>query len=256
MINPCTCKAEHWQPHAESCPAYKPKPLTNELPRIPPKHLKDGCYARADALEAHLNAAKMEITQLRGNLSLAEEGLASAVQEAERWKAQEQITYRAAEREYHRLRDLLRRVRPQMAALSVRDWLAEEVDEEITRAEIKTPNTPEPCDVPMSALKVTNAILDDVVAERDQAERSLRNCLQLAGRRIHKGSVDKEWWAHIERFCKEAGVEPSILRDELKSGVQCPGNCLHWCASNVGNLCNCHSICIEHRVALRTGEAP
>ncbi len=23
----CTCKAEHWQPHAESCPAYKPKPL-------------------------------------------------------------------------------------------------------------------------------------------------------------------------------------------------------------------------------------
>lgn len=23
----CACKAEHWQPHAESCPAYKPKPL-------------------------------------------------------------------------------------------------------------------------------------------------------------------------------------------------------------------------------------
>lgn len=27
MTNPCTCKAEHWQPHADSCPAYKPKPL-------------------------------------------------------------------------------------------------------------------------------------------------------------------------------------------------------------------------------------
>lgn len=34
------------------------------LPRIPPKHLKDGCYARADALEAHLNAAKAEVERL------------------------------------------------------------------------------------------------------------------------------------------------------------------------------------------------
>jgi hypothetical protein len=52
----------------------------SQLPRIPPKHLKDGCYARADAIEAHLTAAKAEITQLRGNLSLAEEGLANATQ--------------------------------------------------------------------------------------------------------------------------------------------------------------------------------
>jgi hypothetical protein len=53
----------------------------DQLPRIPPKHLKDGCYARADALEAHLNAAKAENQQLRGNLSLAEDGLAAAMQE-------------------------------------------------------------------------------------------------------------------------------------------------------------------------------
>lgn len=27
MTNSCTCKAEHWQNHVESCPAYKPRPL-------------------------------------------------------------------------------------------------------------------------------------------------------------------------------------------------------------------------------------
>ncbi len=27
MNKKCDCKAEHWQPHAESCPAYTPKPL-------------------------------------------------------------------------------------------------------------------------------------------------------------------------------------------------------------------------------------
>lgn len=27
MTNTCTCKAEHWQPHAVDCPAYTPKPL-------------------------------------------------------------------------------------------------------------------------------------------------------------------------------------------------------------------------------------
>lgn len=37
----------------------------DQLPRIPPKHLKDGCYARADALEAHLNAAKAENARLQ-----------------------------------------------------------------------------------------------------------------------------------------------------------------------------------------------
>jgi hypothetical protein len=35
------------------------------LPKIPPKHLKNGCYARADALEAHLDALKAENERLR-----------------------------------------------------------------------------------------------------------------------------------------------------------------------------------------------
>lgn len=39
-------------------------PRLKALPRIPPKHLKDGCYARADALEAHLEAAKAENERL------------------------------------------------------------------------------------------------------------------------------------------------------------------------------------------------
>lgn len=39
-----------------------------ELPRIPPKHLKNGCYSRADALEAHLAAAKAENERLRAAL--------------------------------------------------------------------------------------------------------------------------------------------------------------------------------------------
>jgi hypothetical protein len=59
----------------------------SELPKIPPKHLKNGCYARADAIEAHLEAAKAELTQLRGNLSLAEEGLANYAQEVEQLRA-------------------------------------------------------------------------------------------------------------------------------------------------------------------------
>jgi hypothetical protein len=35
------------------------------LPRIPPKHLKDGCYSRADALEVHLKVATAEVERLR-----------------------------------------------------------------------------------------------------------------------------------------------------------------------------------------------
>lgn len=40
----------------------------DQLPRIPPKHLKDGCYARADAIEAHLEAAKAENERLRAKV--------------------------------------------------------------------------------------------------------------------------------------------------------------------------------------------
>jgi hypothetical protein len=142
VTNTCTCKAEHWQPHADSCPAkqfhpqcihipdgsvvisgevfdhfcgfarqqkaydeaieqlrtghaeserqlracqdqlgaaLEPVKVTTELPRIPPKHLKDGCYARADALEAHLTAAKAEIA----TLSETNERLKA---DAERWQ--------------------------------------------------------------------------------------------------------------------------------------------------------------------------
>jgi hypothetical protein len=46
---------------------------TAPLPKIPPKHLKDGCYARADALEAHLNAAREEIERLRTEVKRLEE---------------------------------------------------------------------------------------------------------------------------------------------------------------------------------------
>lgn len=55
-----------------------------ELPRIPPKHLPNGCYARADALEVHMDAARAEGALLRQQLSLAEDGLASYEQD-NRW---------------------------------------------------------------------------------------------------------------------------------------------------------------------------
>ena len=35
MTNTCTCKAEHWQPHADSCPLANK--TSGTLPRIPPK---------------------------------------------------------------------------------------------------------------------------------------------------------------------------------------------------------------------------
>lgn len=48
-------------------------------------------------------------------------------------------------------------------------------------------------------------------ADREyRLELSLRNCLALA---CQKRSRDPEAWGHVIRFCREAGVEPSILRD-------------------------------------------
>lgn len=41
-------------------------------------------------------------------------------------------------------------------------------------------------------------------------ELSLRNCLALARRMQSK---DPDAWGHIIRFCREAGIEPNILRD-------------------------------------------
>ena len=48
-------------------------------------------------------------------------------------------------------------------------------------------------------------------ADREhRLELSLRNCLALARRMQSK---DPEAWGHVIRFCREAGIEPSILRD-------------------------------------------
>ena len=48
-------------------------------------------------------------------------------------------------------------------------------------------------------------------ADREhRLELSLRNCLALARRMQSK---DPDAWGHIIRFCREAGIEPSILRD-------------------------------------------
>lgn len=49
------------------------------------------------------------------------------------------------------------------------------------------------------------------------AEQALRNCLAMAGKR--RNGPDAEWWAHVRRFCAEAGVVPNILRAEEPSNV-------------------------------------
>jgi hypothetical protein len=72
MTNPCTCKAEHWQPHADSCPQAnqnKPSVVTNEQ------------FPTYEQLAEGWKQMQAERDHLRGNLSLAEEGLASAMQE-------------------------------------------------------------------------------------------------------------------------------------------------------------------------------
>lgn len=46
-------------------------------------------------------------------------------------------------------------------------------------------------------------------------ELSLRNCLALARRMQSK---DPDAWGHVIRFCREAGIEPSILRDAEPGG--------------------------------------
>jgi hypothetical protein len=80
MTNPCTCKAEHWQPHADSCPAKQFNPQCIHIP--------DGSVVISGEVFDHFcgfarqqKACDEAIDQLRGNLSLAEEGLASYAQE-------------------------------------------------------------------------------------------------------------------------------------------------------------------------------
>lgn len=55
------------------------------------------------------------------------------------------------------------------------------------------------------------------MANEEQVRRmelALRNCLAMAGRMLRKGGVDADpAWEHVVRFCKEAGVEPNILRE-------------------------------------------
>lgn len=52
--------------------------------------------------------------------------------------------------------------------------------------------------------------------EVERAHRALRNVLALAMRMKHRGVLEAD---HLLRFCKEAGVEPSILRIEGKLQV-------------------------------------
>jgi hypothetical protein len=96
MTGECTCNREHWQPHAESCPAYKPKPLlTVENIRsgaVPSDaHAVGFLLGEIEKLDERLETQKGVIANyvegeriLRGNLSLAEEGLATYALEVER----------------------------------------------------------------------------------------------------------------------------------------------------------------------------
>lgn len=128
MTNTCTCKAEHWQPHADSCPLAKQSKnaaVRNEShtdlypalqtaiakiedqkreierlgqslePNITVSKARDAEIQRLQVdLSWHTNYHREsekshqrkddELTQLRGNLSLAEDGLAAATQEIQR----------------------------------------------------------------------------------------------------------------------------------------------------------------------------
>lgn len=49
-----------------------------------------------------------------------------------------------------------------------------------------------------------------------QKDKALRNCLLMANQQAHafRGSLTAEKWQHIQRFCKEGGVESSPFREE------------------------------------------
>ena len=60
------------------------------------------------------------------------------------------------------------------------------------------------------------------VKSRETLERALRNCLAMAVRMQRRGvprhheqvSIPGDPWTDIVRFCAEAGVVPSILRED------------------------------------------
>jgi len=56
------------------------------------------------------------------------------------------------------------------------------------------------------------ALIDKAEAEAARMELSLRNVLAMA-MRMTRASQLPETAAHLIRFCREAGVEPSILRE-------------------------------------------
>jgi regulator of replication initiation timing len=115
MTNPCTCKAEHWQPHADTCPAKQFHPQCIHIP--------DGSVVISGEVFDHFcgfarqqKAYDEAIEQLRGNLSLAEDGLANYALEVEQLKdrlaTQKGViaNHVEGEREIERLRTALRQL--------------------------------------------------------------------------------------------------------------------------------------------------
>ena len=60
--------------------------------------------------------------------------------------------------------------------------------------------------------------IEELRKERDAMEKSLKNCRLLAAREFHK--TNDEVWGHVLRFCKEAGVEGSLLRESPAVGPE------------------------------------
>lgn len=57
----------------------------------------------------------------------------------------------------------------------------------------------------------------DLIAEIDRLNRSLNNAYVLARRERNRKGADArtlEKWGHIIRFCEEAGLKSSILRED------------------------------------------
>lgn len=58
-------------------------------------------------------------------------------------------------------------------------------------------------------------LLAEVASLREKVEKyeyALRNCRLMASREFHK--TKGESWDHVLRFCRDAGIEGSILREQ------------------------------------------